>query len=523
MSLDFRNIGLLFGLNGLNVLLSVIYSTLIVYLFGTSAEVEAFFAASVLGTAVSRFVNTGQLVEIVVARYHRLKQEVSYEAAMSVVATLANYMVLGAFILVIALILSGTGIVNLLVPGFQSSTKVQVWQIFCITGFLMPIQIATNLYQGMLNAENIYGKVEFTATITQSINIIILYLGGNDGTVDYLVIGLVFTVVFQFLTTIYYLRQVKYRHSWKWRNPYFPLRELAKTLSATFTYMLSVQIYTFIFNAALSYLPAGSFAIYRYGELIYSKVANIFMMPLSTVFFNDINRLLHQANGHQIKDFVRQNLNFSLIICLSLLLPFWAGGDYLLWFFWGGEKFGVPEVAQVYLLLCVMFASVVWSGPYQIYRKLSVSVTRPESLYYAWSVVHILSITLGYVLIRRWGFEGVMMQVFLHTFWMSVVPALTIWYAEKEYLGFYDLLEVSKITISVVVVVFIIQALNGVWNKFSYYDKPISLLIGSGQAAVALVFFLLFTLLLKVKNMDLIRLKVLNRLNGLKTGWLNQK
>jgi len=462
LSLDYRNIGVLFSLNTLNVLLNVVISTLMVYLFGTSSQVEAFFAATVLGTAVSRFVNTGQLVEIIVARYHRIKQEVSPQAAMSVVATLSNYMVGIAFLLVLVFVGSGTWIINLLVPGFEASTKVQVWQIFCITGFLMPFQIATNLFQGMLNAENIYGKVEFTATISQVVNLLILLIWGRDGDASILVIALVISVLAQFGTILYYLKQLGYHHSWLLRNPHFPLRELARTLSATSTYMISVQIYTFIFNAALSLLPPGSFAIYRYAELIYGKVANIFLIPISTVFFNEINRFITQNNGQLVKSYVSKNLNFSYFIGFLLLLPFWAGGKYLIWTLWGGIKFNAQDVVSVYELLCVFFLAMIWSGPYMIFRKLAVSVTRPELQYYFWSIIHVVSATIAYFLIRTFGFDGILIQLFVHSFLMAAVPMLTVWFWKRAYFGLYEWAEVLKITLALLIGVGVI------WSAHSF-------------------------------------------------------
>ena len=112
MNLDYRNIGVLFSLNSLNVLLNIAYSTLTVYYFGTSPSVAAFFAATVLGTAVSRFVQTGQLVEIVVPRYHKIKQEVGQQEAMSIIATLCNFMAGTALLLVIGFILAGNQVVE---------------------------------------------------------------------------------------------------------------------------------------------------------------------------------------------------------------------------------------------------------------------------------------------------------------------------------------------------------------------------------------------------------------------------
>lgn len=483
-----------------------------VYLFGTSAQVEAFFAASVLGTAVSRFVNTGQLVEIIIARYYRVKQEVSTKAAMSVVATLSNYMIGISFLLVLAFIAGGTSIINLLVPGFEETTKQQVWQIFCVTGFLMPFQIATNLFQGLLNAENIYGKVEFTGTVSQVVNIIILLVWGRDGNAISLVVALALSVLAQFGTTVYYLRQLGYQHSWLFLNPYFPLRELVRMLSSTSTYMVSVQIYTFIFNAALSLLPAGSFAIYRYAELIYGKVANVFLMPISTVFFNEINRFITQNNGQLVKSYVSKNLNFSYFVGFLILLPFWAGGQYLIWTLWGGVKFNAQDVKSVYELLCVFFAAMICSGPYMIFRKLAVSVNRPDLQYYFWSVIHLISAIVGYFMIRTLGFEGVLIHLFLHNILMASVPMLTVWFWKRAYFGFYEPRELIKITLSLLLGAIAIWSINSFWKDFVFYDKLTSFLIGISLATIAFLVFIGANLLFKVDEIQLIRTKVLSRI-----------
>lgn len=483
-----------------------------VYIFGTSPQVEAFFAASLLGTAVSRFVNTGQLVEVVISRYHKTKQEAGQQAAMSIVATLSNYMTGIALVLTLSFIASGTGIINLMVPGFREETKWEIWQIFCITGFLMPIQIATNLFQGLLNAESVYGKVELTNTISLIVNALILAIWGTAEDVSSLVAGLVISVVAQFMTVLYYLRQIGYRHSWLTRNPYFPLRDLVHTLSATSTYMASVQIYVFIFNAALSLLPPGSFAIYRYAEIIYGKVASVFMIPISTVFFNEINRLLHQDNGQSIKSFVSKNLNFSFFIGFMILLPFWAGGKYLLWTFWGGDKFNAQDVIAVYDLLCIFFLSMIWSGPYMIFRKLAVTVGRPELLYYYWSGIHVISASFGYGLIHTLGFKGVMIQVFLHNFLMSLVPILTVWLWKRTHFGFYDIKEIVKITLALAGGMGVIRGIHTYWGEITDYTKTESFVISCILVIVSSLVFITGNLLLKVHDLDLISTKILKRM-----------
>ncbi|MCU0338741.1 MAG: hypothetical protein MUE30_02560 [Spirosomaceae bacterium] len=514
MSLNYKNIGLLLSFNTINVVLSIINSTLMVYFFGTSAEVEAFFAASVLGTAVSRFVQTGQLVEIIIPRYHKVKQEESPQAARSIIATLCNFMVAAASVMVIVFMLAGQWVVNWLVPGFNPSVQQHVLEIFYWTGFLMPIQIATNLFQGLLTTENVYGKAEMTNTVSLVITIVILLVWGQNGNVYALISSLVASVVLQFVTVAYYLRQLGYRHSFQWRNPHFSPRELLRATSATTFYMVGVQIYTFLFNAALSMLPAGTFAIYRYVEIIYGKVANIFMLPISTVFFNDINQFIVQNKTEQVRSYVSKNLNFSYFLSLALFLPFWAGGSYFIWVLWGGSKFDATDAQKVYELLCVFFFGLVLLGPYMLFRKLAVSATKPDLQYYLWGVTQVCSGGIGYSLIRWWGFEGIMIQTIIHSMLMSAVPICTIFWLKKNFFGWYSPTEVLKITAGLGVSLLLGIGLQLFWQPFSYYTKLADLGISMVLALLPVLLYLGCSLWLKVAEIQLIREKIGKKWNN---------
>jgi putative peptidoglycan lipid II flippase len=508
VALDYRNIGKLFSLNIINIVLSFAYSTLMVYLFGTSREIEAFFAASVLGTAVSRFVQTGQLVEIIVPKYHKTKSEIGSQAAMSIISMMANYMSGIAFLIVLVFIAGGTFVVNLLVPGFESNVQSHVYHIFCITGFLMPIQIATNLFQGMLNAENIYGKVELTNTVSLVVNLLILIVWGQNSTADILVIGLVFSVLMQFLTTIYYLHQVGYRHSFTFSNPYLPFKEMWQAISAATFYMGGVQVYTIVFNAALSFLPPGVFATYRYVEVIYGKVANVFMMPISTVFFNEINRFLNQQNSSKIKAFVTQNLNFSYFIGFLIFIPFLAGGQYLIWTAWGGTKFDSNATQRVYELLTIFFLGMLLTGPYMIFRKMSVSVTRPDLQYYFWGVTHVISGLIAYILLQNFGFKGLLMQVFVHSFITTLVPILTVYFLKKQYFALYSWSEITKITGALLVALCVVSLMQSYFQDFRHTTKWESTQIGVFKSVVSSIIFVSMCYFFKVQEIVILKSKL---------------
>ncbi len=508
MALDYKNIGKLFSLNIVNIVLNFAYSTLMIYLFGTSREIEAFFAASVLGTAVSRFVQTGQLVEIIVPKYHKIKSETGSKAAMSIISMMANYMSGIAFLLVLTFIAGGTTVVNWLVPGFEKTAQDHVYQIFCITGFLMPIQIATNLFQGMLNAENIYGKVELTNIVSLSVNLLILIIWGHSHTADILVVGLVFSVLMQFFTTIYYLRQVGYRHSFSLSNQYLSFKEMWQAVSAATFYMGGVQVYMFAFNAALSFLPAGVFATYRYVEVIYGKVANVFMMPISTVFFNEINRFLNQQNSSKIKAFVTQNLDFSYFIGFLIFVPFLAGGQYLIWTAWGGTKFDANATQRVYELLTVFFLGMLLTGPYMIFRKMSVSVTRPDLQYYFWGITNTISGFIAYLLIQNFGFKGLLIQIFVHNFITTSVPILTVYFLKKQYFALYSIAEVLKITSALLLSLVVVWLMNKYFTDFRGLTKIVSAEIGLFEAGTSAAIFVVLCYFFQVEEIKILKDKL---------------
>jgi putative peptidoglycan lipid II flippase len=508
VALDYKNIGKLFSLNIINIILNFAYSTLMIYLFGTSREIEAFFAASVLGTAVSRFVQTGQLVEIIVPKYHKVKSEVGSQEAMSIISMMANYMSGIAFLLVLVFIAGGTSVVNLLVPGFEKTAQDHVYQIFCITGFLMPIQIATNLFQGMLNAENIYGKVEITNTVSLLVNLLILIIWGHSHTADILVVGLVFSVLMQFLTTLYYLRQVGYKHSFAFKSQYLPFREMWQAISAATFYMGGVQVYMFAFNAALSFLPAGVFATFRYVEVIYGKVANVFMMPISTVFFNEINRFLNQQNSSKIKAFVTQNLNFSYFIGFMIFIPFLAGGQYLIWTAWGGTKFDANAAQRVYELLTVFFLGMLLTGPYMIFRKMSVSVTRPDLQYYFWGITHVVSGLISYLLLQYLGFKGLLIQIFIHNLITTLVPILTVYFLKKQYFALYSTAEVFKITTALLLSLAVVWLMNAYFTDFRGLSKIVSAEIGLFEAGISVTIFVVLCYFLRVEEIQILKDKL---------------
>ncbi len=52
-------------------------------------------------------------------------------------------------------------------------------------------------------------------------------------------------------------------------------------LGATLPYVALTQVFAFVFDAALSHLPQGSFAVFRYATMIWSRTQRIFLRPLS--------------------------------------------------------------------------------------------------------------------------------------------------------------------------------------------------------------------------------------------------
>ena len=508
MSLNYKSLGILFSLNTINVILNIAASTLMVYYFGTSRAIEVYFAATLLGTTITKLAQTGQLTEIFVPKYHAIKAQKSQAEASVIFAVLANYMFLFSAVLVVVFLLLKNSVIGWLVPGFDAASREQVYELFCYTSLLIPFQVITSTFQGLLNAEKIYGKVELSYTLAVLTTIgIIVFLGPTYGA-TVLVFSWMAGIVYQMAAIVYYLRQIDYRHRFVLQTPLIGLREITHVIGATSLYVLSVQVHVFLFNGALSLLPAGSFAIYRYAENIYGRLSMVILAPISIVFFNEINQQLSRMTTAEVRQFVQKSLHFSFFVCLLTFAVFWAGGQYLIWFLWGGAKFNFADVQQVYVLLCVFFGVLTIQGFNTIYRKLGVSVSNPNVQYVAWSVAHVVSGLAAYFLIQHFGFQGLILQTLLHIILLTVVPVATV-YTRKR--AFFTGMKTSE-TLRIVGCFGASVALGFGLHQFlpltSGFSKLEALLTGGLVCAGAGLLYLGCGFALKVAEMEVIRQKM---------------
>ena len=508
MSLNYKSLGILFSLNTVNVILNIAASTLMVYYFGTSRAIEAYFAATLLGTTIAKLAQTGQLTEIFVPKYHAIKAQKNQAEASVIFSVLVNYLFLFSAGLVVFFLLLKNTIITWLVPGFDAASQAQVYDLFRWTSVLIPFQVITSAFQGLLNAEKIYGKVELSYTFAVLTTIGIIVGFGPKYGASILVFSWMAGIVYQLVAVFYYLSQIGYRHRFVLQTQLIGLREILHLIGATSLYVLSVQAHVFLFNGALSLLPAGTFAIYRYAESIYGRLSMVILAPISVVFFNEINHQLTRMTTADVRQFVQKSLHFSFFICLLTFVVFWAGGQYLIWFLWGGQKFSFVDVQQVYVLLCVFFGVLTIQGFNTIYRKLGVSVSNPNFQYVAWSVAHVVSGLAAYSLIKGFGFQGLIAQTLLHIVLLTAVPIATVYLKKRVFFTSMQPAETWRI-----VGCFGVSLLWGVALQYllpltPQFSKVEALLAGGLVCAGAGLLFLGGGFVFKIAEMEVIRQKL---------------
>ena len=97
---------------------------------------------------------------------------------------------------------------------------------------------------------------------------------------------------------------------------------------------------------------------------------------------------------------------------------------------------------------------------------------------------------------------------------MALVPLLTVLVKKKAYFGFYERVEVLKITFAFLVSIGVGWLAKGYWQAISHYNKLVSFFIGTSLASLAILVFVGICLLLKVTDLQIIIKKIGKRISN---------
>ena len=154
-----RSLGNLTVLKLIGAVLGILYSIIQVRYFGTDRIIEVFFAAQTVVYLVTSLTQSGQLAEVYLPIYLRLKEESGLAVASSSFSSIINKISCFVSIVLIIMFLIAPFVMKLFIPGFPEDDQLFAALIFRCFLPLTLLQILSAFINTVLNAERIYGRV----------------------------------------------------------------------------------------------------------------------------------------------------------------------------------------------------------------------------------------------------------------------------------------------------------------------------------------------------------------------------
>lgn len=433
-----RSIGILTILNTVGALIALATSVVVAHFYGTARALEVYFAASTLQIILGRLMQTGQLGEIFLPIYHRIRHADGRQTAQRAFAVLVNWMVLFVAALSVGLWFLAPVLMRLLVPGFTDADRALGVRMFGCLLPLLVVQVVLSLAQTLANAERWFGKPEAIGVGARGTILIAIAALASPLGPWAMVAALWIGHGFQLAGYAVMLHRMGYRHRLCLRQEGFRAGSVFSKLLVTFTYVGATQVYTFALNAGLSLLAGGTYAVFKYVELLYAKTNAALLRPVSVVFFTRFSEAL--AHGmRDVRKLARSALSGCLGISVLVIVAVVVAGRPLLAGLWASGRFGGDHLVLASHLLSIFYVLLLASALGQIARKTAMSLGMVRCQYVSTSLVQLASAVCAWRLIAAFEVPGAMATIAINAVALGAVPLLILLIRRPDVCAFYSL------------------------------------------------------------------------------------
>ena len=463
-----RAIGTLIGLNAVGAVVGVGGTLVTIHLFGTTRELEVFFAATTLQQVLIRFIQGGQLSEAFLPVYHRLKNLEGLQSARTAFAIVLNWTVIVTLVVAVLVWFGSPMLLNLLVPGFSEGDRELGVSMSRAIILIMPFQVMGAMVRGLLNAEKYFGKPESMAVAAQVLSIALLVLCVPYFEIWAMIVALAVSQLFLNGGFLVMLKSVGYRHQWRLQSQTFRASEVFVKLWYTSGQMASAQLMAIALNASLSVLPQGSYAVFRYVRQVTSKISTLLLRPISTVFFTHFAEAMTK-DPSKVKALARSAMSKSLLLVTGATVTLIACAEPLLGGLWASSKFPPDQVRAAAGLMVFMTALFIPQAAFAVLRKLLVSAGQMGPMYSGIALVQLGAAILFWAFTSKVGLQGLVMILALT---YSIQVGFAWWLLARKRKDLLFTLNVGhfvRCLLAGVIVGMTISGLNGVlgWSNWS--------------------------------------------------------
>ncbi|NLK52019.1 MAG: murein biosynthesis integral membrane protein MurJ [Syntrophomonadaceae bacterium] len=306
---------ILFLLNFLSKTLGLVREIVIAQQFGASAEVDAYLVAFTLPSVLFALI-AGALTTVVIPVYSEYAARDGEAEAWRLFSTVGNVLLLLLTALMGIGLLLAPWLVKILAPGFTGETERLTVELTRIMFPLLIFSGLSALFNGLLNARNIFGVTALNAPLSNLGVIIAVLTTGHLWGVRGMALGLLIGGMAGALVQIPALYKSGFRWRWELNLRHPGLKKILKLIMPIAVGLSISQTYILVDRILASGLVEGSIAALNYANRLIQMPLGLFVTAVGTAFFPAFTHRAAEGNWESLRDGIRRGLRIVILVCL---------------------------------------------------------------------------------------------------------------------------------------------------------------------------------------------------------------
>ena len=413
--------------------LGLVRATIIAYYFGASGATDAYFSAFKISNFFRQLLGEGALGSSFIPLYNEKIEIEGEEKGKEFIYSILNLIFVFSTIVTLLMIIFSQDIINLIVNGFPTETKILASQLLKIMSVYFIFISLSGMICAMLNNFKQFA-IPASTSIFFNLAIILASMGfSKTFGISALAYGVVLGGAFQLLIVLPSFFKIVKGYSFKinWKDPY--LKKIFILMCPMLVGIVARQVNTIVDQVFASYLQVGGVTALENATRLYLLPVGVFGVSISTVIFPVLSKAVAKNDLKTAENNIVKGLNILLFLIIpsTAVLTFYSTDVIRLTLSYG--KFGeeavkVTSEALLYYSLGLYFYTAIYLMTRAFYSVKNSSYPVRFSI-----VSIIINIVLNFALIKPMAYRGLALSTSIAS---GVNFVLLVYVFRKKYMEF---------------------------------------------------------------------------------------
>lgn len=413
--------------------LGLVRATIIAYYFGASGATDAYFSAFKISNFFRQLLGEGALGSSFIPLYNEKIEIEGEEKGKEFIYSILNLIFVFSTIVTLLMIIFSQDIINLIVNGFPTETKILASQLLKIMSVYFIFISLSGMICAMLNNFKQFA-IPASTSIFFNLAIILASMGfSKTFGISALAYGVVLGGAFQLLIVLPSFFKIVKGYSFKinWKDPY--LKKIFILMCPMLVGIVARQVNTIVDQVFASYLQEGGVTALENATRLYLLPVGVFGVSISTVIFPVLSKAVAKNDLKTAENNIVKGLNILLFLIIpsTAVLTFYSADVIRLTLSYG--KFGeeavkVTSEALLYYSLGLYFYTAIYLMTRAFYSVKNSSYPVRFSI-----VSIIINIVLNFALIKPMAYRGLALSTSIAS---GVNFVLLVYVFRKKYMEF---------------------------------------------------------------------------------------